>query len=85
MRFSDSTSAMAVPSPPTTLCSSTETNNVINGNSDYYVDIDGETVKVDFKSDEEYSCLLNCMEGYFIYGIGREDSEEEDDDSNLGE
>ena len=65
--------------------SSTETNNVINGNSDYYVDIDGETVKVDFKSDEEYSCLLNCMEGYFIYGIGREDSEEEDDDSNLGE
>lgn len=43
---------------------------------EYYVNIDGEDVKVDVKSDSEYVCLLNCLEGYYIYGIGRDDEDE---------
>ncbi|MDO4957959.1 MAG: hypothetical protein Q4E68_01715 [Prevotellaceae bacterium] len=49
----------------------------------YYVNIDGEDIKVDVKNDSEYSCLLNCLEGYYIYGNGSEDDSEEveNDDS----
>lgn len=50
---------------------------------EYYVNIEGENVKVDVKNDEEYSCLLNCLEGYYIYGIGRDD--EEDDECEDGD
>ena len=51
---------------------------------EYYVDIDGMSVKVDVENDEEYSCILNCLEGYYIYGIGRDDEHEDnnDDDSD---
>ena len=51
---------------------------------EYYVDIDGKSVKVDVENDEEYSCILNCLEGYYIYGIGRVDEHEDnnDDDSD---
>lgn len=59
---------------------STETSNKMESEKEYYVNIDGEDVKVDVKSDEEYSCLLNCLEGYYVYGIGRDD---EDDDNDL--
>ena len=45
---------------------------------EYYVNIEGENVKVDVKNDEEYSCLLNCLEGYYIYGIGRDDDEDDE-------
>ena len=49
----------------------------------YYVNIDSEDIKVDVKNDSEYSCLLNCLEDYYIYGNGCEDDSEEveDDDS----
>ena len=51
---------------------------------EYYVDIDGKSVKVDVENDEEYSCILNCLESYYIYGIGRDDEHEDnnDDDSD---
>ena len=58
----------------------TETNDVTNSDNDYFVNINGEVVKVDVKNEEEYSCLLNCLEGYYIYGIGREDEDEDDYD-----
>ncbi len=35
---------------------------------------------MDVNSDKEYSCLLNCREGYYIYDIGREDDCDDDDD-----
>ncbi|MBO4821547.1 MAG: hypothetical protein J5548_08795 [Prevotella sp.] len=57
---------------------SNETNEAIENNSGYYVNIDGEDVKVDIKSDEEYSCLLNCLEGYYLYGNGRDEDCEDD-------
>lgn len=53
----------------------------------YFAYIDGEIVEVDVKSDEEYACLMNCLEGYYLYGgDSEEDGEEveyddEDDDS----
>ena len=46
------------------------------------MDIDGKSVKVDVENDEEYSCILNCLEGYYIYGIGRDDEHEENNDDN---
>ncbi len=53
-----------------------------NGDKEYYVNIDGKPVKVDVNSDEEYSCLLNCLEGYYIYGAGSDDEEDENDNDN---
>lgn len=41
------------------------------------------------KSDEEYACLMNCLEGYYLYdGDSKEDGEEveyddEDDDTTV--
>ena len=52
------------------------------GDKEYYVDIDGKSVKVDIENDEEYSCILNCLEGYYIYGIGRDDELEDDNDDD---
>ena len=48
------------------------------------MDIDGKSVKVDVENDEEYSCVLNCLEGYYIYGIGSDDEygDDNDDDSD---
>lgn len=55
-----------------------EKQSAINANSpehdkSYYVNIDGEDIKVDVKNDSEYSCILNCLEGYYIYGNGSKD------------
>lgn len=55
-----------------------ETNEAIDSSSGYYVNIDGEDIKVDVKSDEEYSCLLNCLEGYYLYGNGSDEDSDED-------
>lgn len=35
----------------------------------YYVNIEGEDVEIQVKDEGEYSCILNCLEGYYIYGI----------------
>lgn len=68
--------------------SNQETTSAMNANNPeqnqpYYVNIDGEDIKVYVKNDSEYSCLLNCLEGYYIYGNGCEDDPEdvENDDS----
>ena len=53
-------------------------------NSGYSVIIEGEEIEVDVNIDEEYSCLLNCLEGYYIYGIGRE-GEDESQEEYTGE
>ena len=53
-------------------------------NSGQSVIIEGVEIEVDVNSDEEYSCLLNCLEGYYIYGIGRE-GEDESQEEYTGE
>lgn len=60
-----------------------EENNKSTEKKKYFVNIEGEDVEVNVKNDSEYSCLLNCLEGYYIYGNGCEDDSEEieDDDS----
>ena len=40
---------------------------------EYYVDIDGKSVKVDVENDEEYSCILNpslISQNYFRLFLG---------------
>ena len=47
------------------------TNEVVDENLDnkkYYVNIDGEVVEVECENDSEYSCLINCLEGYYFFG-----------------
>lgn len=57
----------------------TITSNNLEHDKSYYVNIDGEDIEVDVKNDSEYSCLLNCLEGYYIYGNGcDEDNSSED-------
>ena len=48
---------------------------------EYYVNIDGEEVRVDVEDDSAYGCLLNCLEGYYMYG-GDEEEEECDDEED---
>lgn len=70
--------------------SNQETTSAMNANNPeqdqpYYVNIDGEDIKVDVKNDSEYSCLLNCLEGYYIYGNGCEDDLEDVENDGFAE
>lgn len=70
--------------------SNQETTSAMNANNpvqdqSYYVNIDGEDIKVDAKNDSEYSCLLNCLEGYYIYGNGCEDDPEDVENDGFAE
>lgn len=60
-----------------------QTNEVIMedlDNEKYYVNIDGEDVEVECDSDSAYSCLLNCLEGYYFFNEDEEYEEEDDED-----
>lgn len=67
-----------------------ETTSAMNANNPeqdqpYFVNIDGEDIKVDVKNDSEYSCLLNCLEGYYIYGNDCEDDLEDVENDGFAE
>lgn len=52
-------------------------------NKEYHMGIDGKSDKVDIVNDEEYSCLLNCLKDYYIYGIGRDDEYEDNNTTTI--
>lgn len=52
-------------------------------NSGYSVIIEGEEIEVDVNNPEEYSCLLNCLEGYCYFGNGDDDQDEDNDEEEI--